>query len=395
MIDALDITRSLVRCASVTPEDAGAQKIIADALMALGFSCTPLEYDGVKNLFARLGSGAPHFCFAGHTDVVPPGDVSAWTCPPFEGRVADGLLYGRGASDMKGGIGAFLAAVSAFIGKNGRPEGSISVLITGDEEGPAENGTVRVLEWMTRNGHLPDVCLLGEPSNPDALGQEVKIGRRGSLSGTITVTGKQGHVAYPHLADNPLPRLVQLLDGLRIAVFDQGSAHFQPSNLEITSLEAGGVADNVIPPRAQARFNIRFSDRWTGESLSARVREILDRVGIDYEVSFRIGAEAFLSGAGDFAKLVAKAAGEVTGRTPVFSTKGGSSDARFIHKVCPVAEFGLTNATAHHIDECARVDDIRMLSYVYERILGLYFGVSEGQDQAGSTTKKQQEVALL
>lgn len=395
MIDAVDITRALVRCPSVTPEDAGAQKVISDALIPLGFSCTTLEYGGVRNLFARLGSTGPHFCFAGHTDVVPPGDPARWAHPPFEGAIADGRLYGRGVSDMKGEIGAFLAAVSAFIGKNGRLDGSISFLITGDEEGPAENGTARVLEWMEKNGHIPDVCLLGEPSNPEVLGQEVKIGRRGSLSGTITVTGKQGHVAYPHLADNPLPRLVQLLDGLRIAVFDQGSVHFQPSNLEITAIEAGGIADNVIPATAQGRFNIRFSDRWTGESLSARVREILDRVGVAYDVSFQISAEAFLSGAGDFAKLVQSAAAEVTGRMPVFSTKGGTSDARFIHKVCPVAEFGLTNATAHHVDECAALDDLRMLSYVYERILGLYFGGRDRQNPAGRTVERQKEAAFL
>lgn len=376
MTDPVEIVRALVRCPSVTPDDAGALGVVERALTPLGFVCTSLEYNGVKNLFARLGEGKPHLCFAGHTDVVPPGDLSAWTYPPFEGRIENGCLYGRGVSDMKGGIGAFIAALSSFLEKNGRPEGSISLLITGDEEGEAVDGTRRVLAWMESNGHIPDACLLGEPTNPETLGQEVKIGRRGSLSGILTVVGKQGHVAYPHLADNPIPRLVQLLDSLRISVFDRGSVHFQSSNLEITAIDSVGTVDNVIPARASARFNIRFSDRWTGETLSARVREILDRVGTPYEISFAVSADSFLSGASGFAKQVVQAVSEVTGCTPAFSTKGGTSDARFIHRICPVAEFGLIHATAHQVDEHARLDDIRTLSYVYGRVLDLYFGVA-------------------
>lgn len=395
-LDPVDLTRVLVRCPSVTPQDAGALGVLAQALKPLGFACTPLTFGGVDNLFARLGTDGPHLCFAGHTDVVPPGDPGAWIHPPFDGRIADGMLYGRGVSDMKGGIGAFAAAVSSFIKRLGPPKGSISFLITGDEEGPAVDGTRRVLEWMARSGQIPDACLVGEPSNPDMLGQEVKIGRRGSLSGTLVITGKQGHVAYPHLADNPLPRLVRLLDGLRIAVLDQGSAHFQPSNIEITSIQAGGVAGNVIPAHAQASFNVRFNDRWTEKTLSARLREILDRVGVGYDLTLHCDAHAFLSGAGPFAKLVARAAAEVTGLTPVFSTKGGSSDARFIQAFCPVAEFGLTNATAHHANECARIDDIRSLARVYERFLELYFETGEeGRTRASTHTRSTKaEVAL-
>ncbi|HRC27360.1 MAG TPA: succinyl-diaminopimelate desuccinylase, partial [Alphaproteobacteria bacterium] len=292
--------------------------------------------------------------------------------------------------------GAFAAAVSSFLNRNGPPKGSISFLITGDEEGPAVDGTRRVLEWMAQKGHIPDACLVGEPSNPDTLGQEVKIGRRGSLSGTLVVTGKQGHVAYPHLADNPIPRLVRLLDGLGIAVLDQGSAHFQPSNIEITCVQAGGIAGNVIPARAQASFNVRFNDRWTEKTLSARLREILDRVGVAYDLSLRCDAHAFLSGAGPFARLVVRAAAEVTGLTPVFSTRGGSSDARFIQAFCPVAEFGLTNATAHHANECARIDDIRNLARIYERFLELYFEAGdEHKTRASAQTRSMKTEAAL
>lgn len=386
--DPVDLTRALVRCASVTPMDAGAQDVLERALRPLGFICTRLDFNGVPNLFARLGAGRPHLCFAGHTDVVPPGEASAWTHPPFEARIVDGYLYGRGVSDMKGGIGAFTAAVCAFLKTQASLKGSLSFLITGDEEGPSEDGTRRVLEWMACNGHIPDACLVGEPTNPEVLGQEVKIGRRGSLSGVLTVTGKQGHVAYPHLADNPVPRLIRLLDALRLAVLDQGSAHFQPSNIEITGIEAGGIADNVIPARAQAQFNVRFSDRWTEKTLCARLHEILDRVDVPYDLSLRCGAASFLSAPGDFARLLVRAVADVTGRTPVFSTKGGTSDARFIQRFCPVAEFGLTNATAHHVDERASSDDIRRLSDIYRRLLEMYFTAESASDNPGAATRR-------
>lgn len=373
MTDPVSLAQALIRCPSVTPKDEGAQKILRDILQEAGFLCTALPFGEVPNLFARFGTAAPFFCFAGHTDVVPPGDERIWTHPPFAGEIVNGRLYGRGAVDMKGGIACFVAAVHAFMKKHGRPKGSIGLLITGDEEGPACDGTVRVLEWMKDHGHRIDVCLVGEPTNPEKLGDEIKIGRRGSLTGRLSVTGKQGHVAYPHLADNPVPRLVKILDALTDAILDRGSAYFQPSHIEITSIDVGNPVENVIPARATAVFNVRFSDRWTGAALEEKLRDIMDRVGSDYTIEFRHGAESFISQAGDFARLVALGVEDVTGRKPTISTKGGTSDARFIYKHCPVAEFGLINATAHHIDEFVEIDDLHMLTAVYVRILERYF----------------------
>lgn len=375
MTDPVALARDLVRCPSVTPQDTGAQKLLREILQEAGFLCTSLPFGDVPNLFARLGTAPPFFCFAGHTDVVPPGDEKAWSHPPFGGQTDNGRLYGRGAADMKGAVACFVAAAQTFIRKHGRPRGSVGLLITGDEEGPALNGTSRVLEWMESHGHKLDACLVGEPTNPERLGDEIKIGRRGSLTGQLTVTGRQGHVAYPHRADNPVPRLVRILDALLNAVLDRGSAHFQPSHLEITSIDVGNPVDNLIPSQATARFNVRFSDRWTGAALEEKLRDIMDRVSPDYTATFRMGAESFVSPAGDFARLVVQSVEDVTGRKPAITTKGGTSDARFIHRYCPVAEFGLVNATAHHVDEYVEVDDLHILSAVYLRILERYFAV--------------------
>ncbi|NCC21271.1 MAG: succinyl-diaminopimelate desuccinylase [Alphaproteobacteria bacterium] len=374
-LSATELARTLIRCRSVTPLDAGAQGYLDEVLSSLGLSCKRLPFGEISNLFARIGDEGPHFCFAGHTDVVPPGDESAWRYPPFAAEIEDGVLFGRGAVDMKGGIAAFVAAVAAFLDKHGAPNGSISLLITGDEEGEAVNGTVRVLEWMVENGHTPDVCLVGEPTNPSMLGEQIKIGRRGSLTGSITVKGRQGHVAYPHLADNPLPKLVALLERLSSHCFDEGTEFFPPTNLEIVTIDVGNKADNVIPSSGQARFNVRFNDKWTSSTLESEIRNCLDEEAIAYHLDTRAGAESFLTQPGEFTKLLAEAVADLTGMRPVFTTEGGTSDARFICKVCPVAEFGLINATAHHVDERIELKALERLAEIYLAVLEKYFGV--------------------
>jgi len=378
MINVISLTQSLIRCRSVTPEDDGAQQILKDVLSDMGFEIWDLPFEGsgsypVSNFFARLGDKGPHICFAGHTDVVPPGDESAWSSPPFDADIVDGKLIGRGASDMKGNICAFVSAVSGFLGEHSDFDGSVSFLITGDEEGEAVNGTRRVLEWMQENGHVPDVCLVGEPTNPERLGQEVKIGRRGCLTGHLTVDGKQGHVAYPHLADNPMPRLLKMLQALDAYAFDQGSDYFAPTNLEITTVDVGNTADNVIPGRAAATFNIRFSDHWQGKTLETNVREILDSVSSGYSLETRLGAESFLTTPGEWTNLVHKAVQEFTGEKTAMTTAGGTSDARFVCAYCPVVEFGLVNKTVHQIDEHILTDDLKKLQDIYQDILKRYF----------------------
>ena len=364
MIDVVTLTQDLIRCPSVTPVDAGAQQVLIDILEPLGFTCTKLTFGDVENLFARRGAEGPHLCFAGHTDVVPPGDETLWSSPPFAANIVGDSIIGRGASDMKGNIAAFVAAVSAYDGP-----GSISLLMTGDEEGPAIDGTVKVLEWMAANGQIPDACIVGEPTNPDALGDEIKIGRRGSLSGKITVRGIQGHVAYPDRADNPIPRLAQMIDILSSAEFDSGSEFFGPSTLQVTNFHVGNTADNVIPSSASANFNIRFNDLWTPESLMQEIRLLLDIVGGDYSVDFTCGAVSFITAPGQLTDLVRNIVQSVTGRTPVLTTGGGTSDARFISRYCPVVECGLTNKTIHKIDESAAIGDLKMLERIYSGIL--------------------------
>lgn len=381
-LDPVALAAALIRCPSVTPAEGGALDLLQQTLSSLGFTChrLPFEEAGearVDNLYARIGTAAPNLCFAGHTDVVPPGDLQAWQVGPFDGRIEDGVVWGRGAADMKGAIAAFAAAAARHLAANGSDAGSISFLITGDEEGPAVNGTVKMLEWLERHGERVDHCIVGEPTNPHALGEMIKIGRRGSVTMMITVDGKQGHVAYPHLADNPVPHLLAVLTALDGLVLDQGTEHFQPSNLEITTVDVDNEATNVIPASARARINIRFNDAHTGNALVARVedmvRAIAKRRGAAITVSAKISGESFLTEPGAFVGLVAGAVERVLGRTPELSTTGGTSDARFIHSHCPVLEFGLVGETMHKVDERVPAGDIEALSAVYDAVIEGYF----------------------
>lgn len=378
--DPLEIARELIRCPSVTPEDAGALAVLENWLTPLGFTCERMRFSDddtpdIDNLYARFGTGAPHFCFAGHTDVVPVGDEAAWTADPFGAEVRQGRLYGRGAADMKSAVASFVAAAQRLVAEGF--QGSISLLITGDEEGPSVNGTAKMLERLASRGEKIDHCLVGEPTSVDKLGDMVKIGRRGSINGWLTVYGTQGHVAYPHLADNPLPRLLEMLRRLDAQVLDEGTDHFQPSNLEVTTVDVGNKATNVIPGVARAVVNIRFNDRHTGAGLDLWMRRVLDTVtqemGGRYEFTTKISGEAFMTEPGDFSALIAAAIEKVTGITPELSTTGGTSDARFIRSHAPVIEFGLPNATMHKADENAGVDDINRLADIYEAILRGYF----------------------
>ena len=378
-LDAAAHLRALIACRSVTPEDGGAQAYLAEALTGAGFTVERMTFSApgtadVVNLFASIGSGAPHLAFAGHTDVVPPGDAARWTHPPFGGDIADGAIYGRGAIDMKGGIAAFLTAALDFA-KGGLRRGTLSFLITGDEEGPAINGTVKLVEWVVDRGHRFDAALVGEPTSRDRLGDTIKTGRRGSLSGTIIVAGRQGHVAYPHLADNPIPAMVRILDRLVGLHLDEGSDDFEPSNLEITSVDTGNPAFNVIPAEARARFNIRFNDRWSTMSLNALLRsEIAEVAGTDCEIVFEPGAsDWFLTRSDSLTAPLSGAIADVTGLTPEASTTGGTSDARFFKDICPVVEFGLVGSTMHQVDERVPLADLAGLTEVYRRFLDRFF----------------------
>lgn len=364
--DPLPLLQSLIRCASVTPADDGAQAVLAGELRRLGFAVHSLRFGATENLFARRGAGGPHLCFAGHTDVVPPG--GAWRHGPFAGQVADGAVFGRGACDMKGAIAAFVAAVESVLAE-GEPAGSISLLITGDEEGPALDGTVRVLEWLAARGEIPDFCLVGEPTNPTALGDVIKIGRRGSLNAQVTVRGVQGHVAYPQRADNPVHRLVAALGALTAAPLDGGTEWFEASGLQVVSVDVGNAAYNVIPAAATARLNIRFNDLHSGESLSRWLRETVAAHAADFELDITVGGEAFLTAPGAFTTLLSDAVRAVTGREPRLDTGGGTSDARFIARYCTVAEFGLVGASMHKTDENVPLADLHMLTEIYAAVL--------------------------
>lgn len=377
---AVALLRDLIRCPSVTPQEGGALALLDARLKAAGFATHRLTFaqDGtpdIENLYARIGSDGPCLVFAGHTDVVPPGDAAAWRRPPFEGAIEDGVIYGRGACDMKGGVAAFVAATLAYLEKNGPPKGSIAFLLTGDEEGPAINGTVKLLDWARARGERFDHCLLGEPTNPERLGDMMKIGRRGSLTGRLTVKGRQGHVAYPHLAENPIPRLVAILAALKATPLDAGTAHFDASNLEATSVDVGNPASNVIPAQARATFNIRFNDLWTPQTLAEEIRRRCEAAAPGgYELSFEpTNALAFLTQPGAFSDLVARAIEAETGRKPKLSTTGGTSDARFIVRECEVIEFGLVGQTMHMVDERVPVAEVEALARIYERVLDLYF----------------------
>jgi succinyl-diaminopimelate desuccinylase len=378
LISPLTLAQALIRRPSVTPEDAGAMAVLEGALRELGFSCTRLSFGAeagrppIENLYARLGSAGPNFCFAGHTDVVPVGQ--GWTVEPFEGAVIDGFLYGRGAADMKGAIACFTAAVARLL-RQGRPAGSISLLITGDEEGRALDGTQAVLRHLAARGETLDLCLVGEPTNPRQLGEMIKVGRRGSLNATLTVSGSQGHTAYPHLADNPLPRLVAMLAALTGEALDQGSEHFQPSTLALTSIDVGNPATNVIPARGTAKLNVRFNDLHRGADIEAWLRRKCDAVGGDYALEVEISGESFLTPPGRLSDMLVAAIGKVTGRTPELSTTGGTSDARFIKNACPVAEFGLVGQSMHKADERVALADLDALTEIYLAVLQDYFGM--------------------
>ncbi|MBC7519798.1 MAG: succinyl-diaminopimelate desuccinylase [Sandarakinorhabdus sp.] len=374
--DTTTLAQALIRCASVTPADAGAQDVLAAALAGLGFEIHRLRLgdapDGpIENLFATIGSGSPHLAFAGHTDVVPTGDLSGWSTDPFAGTIADGHLVGRGANDMKGAIAAFVTTAARHVAR-GRV-GRLSLIITGDEEGPATFGTNAMLGWIEARGLIPDACLVGEPTSTRVLGDTIKVGRRGSLNAWITVRGAQGHVAYPHRADNPITRLVAILAELSARVLDDGSAWFDPSNLEITEITAPNPATNMIPAQAHARLNIRFNDHHAGADLEAWLRGVVARHAPSADVTVKISGEAFLTEPGALSTLIADAVTRITGLTPELSTSGGTSDARFIRRICPVVEFGLPGASMHKVDESVTLADLAALTDIYDAVLERFF----------------------
>jgi succinyl-diaminopimelate desuccinylase len=382
----LAILQSLIRCQSVTPEEAGALTYLESLLEPAGFACRRLPFAEpgmpvVDNLFARVGTGAPHFCFAGHADVVPPGEAALWTHPPFAAEVADGVVYGRGACDMKGSLAAFVAAAVSFVTErgNGVP-GSVSLLVTCDEEGPAVNGTAKVLRWLAENDMVPDHCVVGEPTSGEWLGDTVKIGRRGSVNFQVTATGVQGHTAYPHLADNPVPKLARLVDRVASVPLDEGTEHFQPSTLAVTSFDVGNPAHNVIPAAATAKFNVRFNSMHSAESLTAWMQLHCDAVAAELGGSFAVtalpGADCFLTEPGPLVEIVSAAVERETGRKPKLTTTGGTSDARFVKSYCPVVELGPTNATIHQADERIGVAELEALSRIYSNMLEGYFARS-------------------
>ena len=379
--DPVDLAQALIRRPSVTPADAGALDVLQAALDGQGFHCKRLVFEGdgsapIDNLYARLGElgNGRVFCFAGHTDVVPAGDVAGWSLDPFSGEISDGILWGRGAVDMKSAIAAFADAVRRFVAARG-PNfgGAISMLITGDEEGVAVNGTKKVLCWMRGQGERIDACIVGEPTCQTKLGDMVKIGRRGSMSGWLTLMGAQGHVAYPHLADNPIPRLVRTLDALLARKLDAGNAWFQPSNLEVTTVDVGNPANNVIPAKASAAFNIRFNDQQNSTDLIAWIRQVCEAHAGTHELRFQVSGEAFLTQPGRLSEIVVGAIEGITGIKPELSTTGGTSDARFIRAHCEVVEFGLVGRTMHKLNEHAALTDIRALSDIYKAVLDSYF----------------------
>jgi succinyl-diaminopimelate desuccinylase len=377
--DPLALLGELIRQPSITPAKARSLDVVANCLSGLGFSVhRPAFGTGaakVANLYARLGKGAPCLAFAGHIDVVPTGDKARWTHDPFGGDIAEGFIFGRGAVDMKGGIAAMLAALARYLRVPGHSSGSIAVLITGDEEGPAVNGTAKLLEWIKARGDRLDHCILGEPTNPSAMGDMIKIGRRGSLTGTVTIMGKQGHVAYPALADNPLHHLPRFISACARPL-DRGTAHFDASSLQFVSVDTDNHASNVIPASVRLRFNVRFNDRWTPRTLASEIERRCRRVadGTSFDLIFEpTNSVAFVTEPGDFVDLVARAIKAQTGRLPALSTSGGTSDARFIKDYCPVIEFGLVGDTMHGVDERASIADLECLTAIYERILAAYF----------------------
>lgn len=382
MAASVQLLQKLLQYPSVTPKDEGVQAYIAEYLHKLGFSSTPLSFEDetsppVHNLFSRLGTKGPHFCFAGHTDVVPVGNAQEWSVPPFSGTIKEDILYGRGAVDMKGAIAAFLTAVKEFLDENQYNAenfpGSLSFLITGDEEGLAINGTKKVLTWMQEQHQIPDHCLVGEPTNPTYLGEMIKIGRRGSLHFVLTVTGREGHVAYPHLADNPLPKLARMVTRISDEIWDQGNDFFQPSTLEFSTIDVGNPATNVIPKEGKAVFNIRYNTEHHADEIEQRIHEICREISPNYTLTSRLSGEPFLTTDPFFADLVEQSVQTVTGQSPDLSTGGGTSDARFIKDYCAVIEFGLVGQTMHKIDESVPIKDLENLTKIYKTILSQYF----------------------
>lgn len=383
--DVVELTRALVRCESVTPKEAGALQLLERALEPLGFRCERMDFtqagtDDVANLYARIGTGGRHFCFAGHSDVVPVGDLSSWTIGPFAAELSDGYLFGRGAADMKGAIAAFTDAAARFLGRRGRDfGGSISLLITGDEEGPAVNGTVKMLQRLAERGETIDACVVGEPTSSRRFGDMMKIGRRGSMTVDLTVRGVQGHVAYPERLDNAVHRLSAIIEALVREPIDKGSTHFQPTSLQFTTVDVGNKATNIAPGVVRARFNTRFNDLWTSKTLLAHLQERIEcasaAIGgngtIEYEVS--VSGELFYTPPGPLSDLVAGAIRDVAGVEAELSTTGGTSDARFIRSYCPVLEFGLVGESMHKVDEKSAVADLKTLARVYETVLDRYF----------------------
>jgi len=377
-IDPIQLTADLIKCPSVTPAEGGAITLLETVLSANGFTCTRIERGGIHNLFARWGAGknGRTFGFNGHTDVVPVGDAAAWTVDPFGAEIRDGFMYGRGATDMKSGVAAFVAAAIDFV-TDTPPDGSIVITITGDEEGDALDGTTAILDWMRANGETMDHCLVGEPTSPDTMGQMMKIGRRGSLTAFFTATGVQGHSAYPHRANNPVTAMVRLMDRLASHELDQGTDHFDASTLAITTVDTGNPATNVIPAQCRATVNIRFNDLHSGDSLTewlhSMVDQVADETGISFDLRIKVSGESFITPPGELSDLIASAVRAELGVTPEMSTTGGTSDARFVKELCPVTEFGLVGKTMHSVDERVEVAQITQLKSIYSRILQEYF----------------------
>ena len=375
MVDPAQLTADLIRCASITPVEGGALVLLEERLSSHGFTCTRVDRGEVSNLFARWGTGKT-FGFNGHTDVVPVGDLAAWTVDPFGAEIRDGFMYGRGATDMKSGVAAFAAAAMDFVSET-PPGGSIVLAITGDEEGPAKNGTVALLDWMQAHGETMDVCLVGEPTCPDDMGQMMKIGRRGSMNAFFTITGQQGHSAYQHRANNPLPAMARLVDQLSCAELDQGTEHFDASSLAVVTIDTGNPATNVIPAQTRATVNLRFNDAHSGASLTTWLQgqadEISAEFGVGVVLDVSISGESFITPPGALSELVARAVQVETNRTPEMSTSGGTSDARFVQHHCPVVEFGLVGKTMHQVDERVEIAQIHQLKSIYTRILSDYF----------------------
>ncbi|MEP3442644.1 MAG: succinyl-diaminopimelate desuccinylase [Sulfitobacter sp.] len=377
-VDPVELTAALVRCPSVTPADAGALDILHELLSDAGFTCAWADRGGIRNLFARWGSqgNTRSFGFNGHTDVVPIGDEAAWTMPPFGAEIKDGIMYGRGTTDMKSGVAAFAAAAIDFV-QDTPPDGSVVITITGDEEGESIDGTLALLEYMEQNNERMDVCLVGEPTCPNTMGEMIKIGRRGSMTVKFRVIGKQGHSAYPHRANNPLPAMMRLMDRLASRELDAGTDHFDPSTLAVVTVDTGNPATNVIPAECSAAVNIRFNDEHSGASLSAWIEEEVEAIrtgfGVQVETHVKISGESFITPPGDLSAMVSSAVQAVTGVTPELSTTGGTSDARFMKSHCPVVEFGLVGQSMHQVDEHVSVEHIVQLKEVYTRILQDYF----------------------